>query len=41
LPSICGVPDVVGITWPVLEEMDDAELGRRLFAPPSIEASPA
>jgi transposase len=32
---------VVGITWPVPEEMDDAELERRLFTPPSFEATPA
>ena len=29
---------VVGITWPVPEEIDDAELERRLFTPPSFEA---
>ena len=28
---------VVGITWPVPEEMHDAELERRLFTPPSFE----
>ena len=32
---------VVGITWPVPEGMDDAELERRLFTPPSFEAKPA
>jgi len=32
---------VVGITWPVPEGMDDAELERRLFTPPSFEATPA
>jgi transposase len=32
---------VVGITWPVPEEMDDADLERRLFTPPSFEATPA
>jgi transposase len=32
---------VVGITWPVPEEMDDAELERRLLTPPSFEAKPA
>ena len=31
---------VVGITWPVPEEIDDAELERRLFTPPSFEATP-
>ena len=29
---------VIGITWPVPEEIDDAELERRLFTPPSFEA---
>ena len=28
---------VIGITWPVPEEMDDAELERRLFTPPTFE----
>jgi len=32
---------VVGITWPVQEEMDDAELEQRLFTPPSFEPTPA
>ena len=32
---------VVGITWPVPEEMHDAELERRLFTPPSFEPKPA
>jgi transposase len=32
---------VVGIAWPVPEGMDDAELERRLFTPPSFEATPA
>ena len=32
---------MVGITWPVPEGMDDAELKRRLFTPPSFEAMPA
>src|ERR1700759_1299547 len=32
---------VVGITWPVPEGMDDAELERRLFTPPSFEEQPA
>ena len=32
---------MIGITWPVPEEMDDAELERRLFTPPSFEAKPA
>jgi transposase len=31
---------VVGITWPVPEEMHDAELERRLFTPPSFEPKP-
>jgi len=31
---------VVGITWPVPEEIDDAELERRLLTPPSFEATP-
>jgi transposase len=31
---------VVGITWPVPEEMLDAELERRLFTPPSFEPKP-
>ena len=32
---------VVGITWPVPETMDDAELERRLFTPASFEVKPA
>jgi DNA-binding transcriptional regulator LsrR (DeoR family) len=28
---------VIGITWPVPEEIDDAELERRLFTAPSFE----
>ena len=32
---------VVGITWPVPEGMDYAALERRLFTPPSFEATPA
>ena len=28
---------VIGITWPVPEELDDAELERRLFTPPTFE----
>jgi transposase len=32
---------VVGITWPVPETMDDAELERRLFTPASLEVKPA
>jgi transposase len=28
---------VVGIIWPVPEGLDDAELGRRLFTPPTFE----
>src|ERR1700716_2535431 len=31
---------VIGITWPVPEEIDDAELERRLFTAPSFEAKP-
>jgi hypothetical protein len=27
----------IRITWPVLDGIDDAELERRLFTPPSIE----
>src|SRR2546421_5649584 len=32
---------VVGITWPVPETMDDAELERRLFTPASLKVKPA
>jgi transposase len=32
---------VIGITWPVPEGMDDGELERRLFTPPTFEATPA
>jgi transposase len=28
---------VIGITWPVPEDLDDAELERRLFTPPTFE----
>ena len=31
---------VIGITWPVPEEIDDAELERWLFTAPSFEAKP-
>jgi hypothetical protein len=31
---------VIGITWPVPEEIDDAELERRLFTAPSFEKKP-
>jgi hypothetical protein len=31
---------VIGITWPVPEEIDDAELERRLFRAPSFEEKP-
>src|SRR3954451_5261111 len=31
---------VIGITWPVPEEIDDAELERRLFTGPSFEKKP-
>ena len=31
---------VIGITWPVPEEIDDAELERRLFTAPSFEERP-
>ena len=31
---------VIGITWPVPEEIDDAELERRLFTAPSFEEKP-
>jgi hypothetical protein len=31
---------VIGITWPVPEEIDDAELERRLFTVPSFEEKP-
>src|SRR5262245_66132836 len=31
---------VIGITWPVPEEMHDAELERRLVTPPSFEPKP-
>ena len=32
---------VIGITWPVREGMDDTELERRLFTPPTLEEKPA
>jgi transposase len=32
---------VIGITWPVPEGMDDAEVERRLFTPPTFEEKPA
>jgi transposase len=32
---------VIGLTWPVPEGIDDAELERRLFTPASFEAKPA
>ncbi|WP_428374269.1 hypothetical protein [Lichenicoccus sp.] len=32
---------VIGITWPVAAEIDDAELERRLFTPASFHAEPA
>ena len=32
---------VIGITWPVPEGLDDAELERRLFTPPSFDEHPA
>ena len=31
---------VIGITWPVPPEIDDAELERRLFAPPGLNKPP-
>ena len=31
---------VIGITWPVPEEIDDAELERRLFPVPGETAAP-
>jgi transposase len=31
---------VIGITWPVPEALDDAELERRLFTPASFEEHP-
>ena len=32
---------VIGITWPVPEGMDDGQLERRLFTPPTFDAKPA
>src|SRR4030088_3700573 len=32
---------VIGITWPVPEGLDDAELERRLFTPPTFDEEPA
>ena len=32
---------VIGITWPVPEGLDDAELERRLFTPPTFDEKPA
>jgi transposase len=31
----------IGITWPVPEGLDDCELQRRLFTPPTFETPPA
>ena len=31
---------VIGITWPVPEGMDDGELERRLFTPPTFDEKP-
>jgi len=31
---------VIGITWPVPEEIDDGELERRLFTPPTFDETP-
>jgi transposase len=31
---------VIGVTWPVPEGMDDGELERRLFTPPTFEEKP-
>jgi transposase len=31
---------VIGITWPVPEGMDDFELERRLFTPPTFDIAP-
>ena len=31
---------VIGITWPMAAEIDDAELGRRLFTPAGFYAEP-
>ena len=32
---------VIGISWPMLEGMDDGELERRLFTPPTFDEKPA
>jgi transposase len=32
---------VIGITWPVPEGLDDGELERRLFTPPTFDPTPA
>jgi transposase len=32
---------VIGITWPVPTGMDDVELERRLFTPPTFDENPA
>src|SRR6202161_3833429 len=32
---------VIGITWPMPEGLDDAELERRLFTPPTFDEKPA
>ncbi len=31
---------VIGITWPVPEGLDDVELERRLFTPPTLDETP-
>jgi hypothetical protein len=37
--SICAAPAVVGITWPVPGELDDATLEGQLFSPPFVVCS--
>ena len=32
---------VIGITWPLPADMDDAELERQLFSPAGLDAIPA
>ncbi len=39
--TICRRAGVIGITWPVPEGIDDGEMERRLFTPPTFEEKPS